>query len=121
MAPYSSIAQATGPWTYDRPVIVLVGRWTGSMGEGMAVGLDATARAQVIGSPMAGLPGGIEDFPLQQLTGVAVQFPTYDLHHLDGTPRHHWAPPIIQTADNGNGKDELLDFALTMLNRLTQE
>jgi len=29
---------------YDRPVAVLVGRWTGSMGEGVTIGLDAMER-----------------------------------------------------------------------------
>ena len=36
-----------GPFTYDQPVVALVGRWTGSMGEGMAIGLDALPRASV--------------------------------------------------------------------------
>ena len=29
-----------GDFIYDRPVVVLVGRWTGSMGEGLAMGFD---------------------------------------------------------------------------------
>ena len=30
-----------GPFTYDKPLAVLVGRWTGSMGEGVAIALTA--------------------------------------------------------------------------------
>lgn len=38
-----------GEWTYKSHVVVLVGRWTASMGEGMAVGLDGMKRATVVG------------------------------------------------------------------------
>ena len=112
---YTSIAGATGPWTYDKPLIVLVGRWTGSMGEGIAIGFDGIGRAAVIGSRMAGLAGGIEDIPLKKIDDVAVHLPTYDLRHLDGTPRHLWAPSEIAIADNGNEPDRLLDTAIRML------
>jgi carboxyl-terminal processing protease len=38
---------------HDGPVTVRVGRWTGSMGEGLAIGFDAIG-ARVEGGPMAG-------------------------------------------------------------------
>ena len=34
-----------GEFTYSQPVVVLVNRWTGSMGEGLAIGFDARAWA----------------------------------------------------------------------------
>jgi hypothetical protein len=40
-----------------KPIVVLVGRWTGSMGEGLAIGLNATRGAMVLGRPMAHLLG----------------------------------------------------------------
>lgn len=46
-----------GPFTYTAPVVVLVNHWTGSMGEGMAMGFDAMQRAIVVGTPMAHLAG----------------------------------------------------------------
>lgn len=101
----------SGPWTYSKPLIILVGRWTGSMGEGMAIGFDGTQRGRVMGSPMARLAGGTEGIRLGEM-GIYLNIPTYDLRHLDGTPRHHWAPPKIMTADNGAGKDVLLETAL---------
>lgn len=113
--PYNSVAKAIGPWTYDKPLVVLVGRWTGSMGEGVSIGFEATDRATVIGSRMAGLAGGIESFPLQVLNDVSVRFPTYGLRHLDGTPRQDWAPQEEMLADNGNGPDYLLETAVKML------
>ena len=104
------------PWQYDKPLIVLVGRWTGSMGEGMAIGFDAMGRAEVMGDHMAGLAGGVEGFKLPE-TGVSIRFPTYDLHHLDGTPRHQWRPETVTTADNGNHTDMLISKAVTRLQR----
>lgn len=44
---------------YVKPVVVLVGRWTGSMGEGLAIGLDAIRSAPVFGTPMARLLGAL--------------------------------------------------------------
>lgn len=48
-----------GPFTYERPVAVLVGRWTGSMGEGLAMALDGMERAERL-SHLDGTPR--EDF-----------------------------------------------------------
>ena len=106
----------SGSWTYDKPVIVLVGRWTGSMGEGMAVGFDGMQRGKVMGSQMAGLAGGTEPIKLKE-TGVSFNFPTYDLHHLNGTPRHDWTPSELITADNGNDADILMRSAILTLQK----
>lgn len=35
---------------YEKPVVVLVGRWTGSMGEGIVIGFDGMKRAKIVGS-----------------------------------------------------------------------
>lgn len=104
----------SGSWTYDKPLIVLVGRWTGSMGEGMAIGFDGMGRGKVMGSSMAGLAGGTEAIRLKE-TGIYIKFPTYDLHHLNGTPRHKWKPSKILTADNGAEEDTLLQSAILEL------
>lgn len=104
----------SGSWTYDKPVIVLVGRWTGSMGEGMAIGFDGMERGKVMGSKMARLAGGTNGIKLKE-TGISLRLPTYDLHHLNGTPRHLWEPSEIVTADNGAGADTLLDAAISAL------
>ncbi|MBO6797529.1 S41 family peptidase [Maricaulis sp.] len=82
-APYSDVA-----------LTVRVGGWTGSMGEGMAIGLDAMGRAEVVGPPMAGLAGGTEGFHLPG-GDLMLWMPTYNLAHLDGTPRHEWVPPAL--------------------------
>ena len=57
---WTEVVKPGGPFTYDKPMAVLVGRWTGSMGEGVAIALDGMQRADVLGSAMAGLRGAIE-------------------------------------------------------------
>ena len=101
-----------GPFTYDKPVAVLVGRWTGSMGEGVAIGLDGMKRAEVWGSPMAGLRGAIETLILEH-TKIPVRVPAERLYHVDGTPREAFRPPF----PTGAGQGDALDAAVR---RLTQ-
>jgi carboxyl-terminal processing protease len=83
-----------GPFTYDAPVVVLVDHWTGSMGEGIAIGMDALQRASVVGTPMAQLAGAVTDFHLAR-TGIDVAFATEQLYHVNGTLRQDWVPPIL--------------------------
>lgn len=79
---------------YSGKVYVLVGHWTGSMGEGMAIGFDAMKRAQVIGTKMAGLLGAISNFQMPE-TKIGFQFPTERLYHVNGTPREDFIPKIL--------------------------
>lgn len=72
------------------PVRVLVGRWTGSMGEGLAIGFDAIG-AKVTGQEMAGLLGAIFDHRLEH-SGLVIKLPTERLLHVDGTPREQFVP-----------------------------
>ncbi|MEZ5997579.1 MAG: S41 family peptidase [Hyphomonas sp.] len=96
--------------TAEGPLAVLVGHWTGSMGEGMAIGLDGLRRADVFGNDMAGLAGGVDAFTLDG-SGLTVRLPTYDLAHMDGTPRYKWHPPHPVISDNGDGPDLALKAA----------
>jgi carboxyl-terminal processing protease len=80
-----------GPFIYEAPIVVLVGRWTASMGEGLAIGLDGMGRATVIGTPMAGLRGALYEQILPH-TGIPVRIPAERLFHVDGTPREDFIP-----------------------------
>jgi carboxyl-terminal processing protease len=108
-----------GPFTYDAPVVVLVDHWTGSMGEGMAVGLDAMKRATVVGTPMAHLAGAVSDFHLPK-TGVDLAFATEQLYHPDGTPRHRWMPPILVSESGDAAGDPVMARGRAELTRLLQ-
>ena len=72
------------------PVTVRVGRWTGSMGEGLAIGFNAIG-ARVEGSRMAGLLGAIYDHRLER-SGQVIKIPTERLYAVDGTPREQFVP-----------------------------
>lgn len=75
---------------FEGPVVVRVGRWTGSMGEGLAVGMDALG-ARVEGDRMAGLLGAIYDLRLEN-SGLVIKIPVERLYAVDGTPREAFVP-----------------------------
>ncbi len=75
---------------FEGPVVVRVGRWTGSMGEGLAVGMDALG-ARVEGDRMAGLLGAVYDLRLER-SGLVIKVPAERLYAVDGTPREDFQP-----------------------------
>ena len=75
---------------HSGPVTVRVGRWTGSMGEGLAAGFAAIG-AHVCGTRMAGLKGAVYDFDLPK-TGLRVKFPAERLFTVAGQPRELIVP-----------------------------
>ena len=92
-----------GPFTYTGPVVVLTGRWSGSMAEGFPMGMRGLGRATLVGTPMMGLGAAV--FPLRlDRTGLQAQYsaePVYDVHDA---PR--WLMrPDVETAD---GEDILV-------------
>ena len=98
---------------YDKPVAVVSGRWTASMGEGLTVAFDALG-IPTFGTDMAGLLGGITDHRLPA-TNVLVKLTTEQLQHVDGTPREDFHPRrYFEFADapGESGQDEPLDTAL---------
>jgi carboxyl-terminal processing protease len=90
---------------FKQPVVVLVGHWTGSMGEGIAIGLNATRSAQVLGEPMAHLLGALDQLELPN-TKIPVRVPAEKLFHVNGTPREAFMPCHIPAAV-GSGDAEL--------------
>lgn len=75
-------------------VFVVVGHWTGSMGEGIAIGFDGIKRAKIIGTEMAGLLGAINGFTMSE-TNIGFQIPTERLYHINGMPREKYKPTIF--------------------------
>jgi carboxyl-terminal processing protease len=75
-------------------VYILVGHWTGSMGEGIAIGFDGMKRAEIIGTKMAGLLGAISNFQMTE-TKIGYQFPTERLYQTNGKPREDYLPKIL--------------------------
>jgi len=100
--------------TITLPMAVLCSRWTGSMGEGMTIGLDGLKRAIAVGTRMAGLCGATQQFMLPK-SQIGVTFPVERLYHLDGTPRERWAPPHLVDLAAAQGDDPILAKALELL------
>ena len=75
-------------------VYLIVGHWTGSMGEGIAIGFDGLKRAKIIGTEMAKLLGAINGFVMSE-TKIGFQIPTERLYHINGTPREKYKPKIL--------------------------
>ena len=96
------------------PLVVLVGRWTGSMGEGVAIGLDGIGRGRVVGTRMAGLLGAISERTLPN-SGIVVRIPTEKLYHIDGTPREEFVPETVVPPEPGS--DRALEAALRILRK----
>jgi len=79
----------TGKYHAALPVI-RVGRWTGSMGEGIAIGFAALG-ARVEGTRMAQLKGAVYDFALPS-SGMTVKLPAERLYSVDGRAREDFVP-----------------------------
>ncbi len=79
----------SGKYRQGLPTI-WVGRWTGSMGEGLAIGF-ASMRADVRGGPMAELNGSVEDLKIGD-ADMCVKLPTERLMTTTYTPREQFLP-----------------------------
>jgi len=85
---------------YNKPVFVLVGRWTGSMGEGMAIGLDGMKRATIVGTEMHRLAGGIKSIQFLN-SNFAFRIPFEKMYHLNGQLRETFVPQeYVNQSDN---------------------
>ena len=105
---------------YRAPLVVLVARWTGSMAEGMAIGLDGMGRATVVGTRMAGLNGAVFDLELPN-TRIRLAYAGEKLSHVDGTPREDFVPRVlVDLSDREVARlsDPILEVGLRTARRL---
>lgn len=98
---------------YTKPVVVLVGRWTGSMGEGLAIGFDASEKAMVVGSEMERLAGEMSGFSFKNLD-FGYRLSTARLFHVNGTPREKYIPPHY-VKQSVTTKDETLEKGIELI------
>ncbi|MBL0143548.1 MAG: hypothetical protein IPP91_15910 [Betaproteobacteria bacterium] len=105
-----------GPYTYSARTLVLVDRWTAGEGESLAIGLEAAARATLVGTAMAGLRGDTRELRLPE-SGIVLRYPAARVFHINGTPREVARPQV--TVDivkpNGGPGDPILYQALKLL------
>ena len=98
---------------FTGPVYVLHGRWTGSMGEGIVIGMDAATDAITIGSNMGDLLGALWNIDLKK-SASRVDLGGEALFHVDGTPREDFVADIpIASADSASdGSDPAMTAAV---------
>ncbi|PQV44401.1 carboxyl-terminal processing protease [Jejuia pallidilutea] len=103
---------------YKKPVVILVGRWTGSMGEGLAIGFEGMERAEIVGSEMERLAGEMNGFSfINQKFGYRLS--TAKLYHINGTPREKYVPTnyVTQTTTEN---DETLAKGIELINEIAE-
>ena len=98
------------------PVFVLHGKWTGSMGEGIVIGMDAASDAVTIGSDMGDLLGGLWNYDLE-VSNARLDLGGEALFHVDGTPREDYVAQhaIMPASTAGDGTDPAIGKALQLL------
>lgn len=102
--------------TYQQPVVILVGRWTGSMGEGLAIGFEGMERATVIGTEMRRLAGEVYDFGFKH-QWYGYKLSTRRLFHMNGTARELYVPSVY-VDQSTNLSDETLERGLKFIQSL---
>lgn len=103
---------------YKNPVVILVGRWTGSMGEGMAIGFEGMERAKIVGTEMERLAGEMSGFSFKN-QNFGYRISTAKLFHINGAPREKYVPTnyVKQTTTE---KDEILEKGVELINKMNE-
>ncbi len=101
---FIELVQPREPYFPPENLRVLSGPWTGSMGEGITIGLDAAADATIIASDMGDMLGGLSNRYLKG-SDMKLDLATEVLTHVNGTPREDFiadiAPATVELGPNG--------------------
>jgi carboxyl-terminal processing protease len=104
---------------YDKPLVILVNHWTGSIAEGITIGFDALKRprTKIIGTEMARLMGAVYTFELPN-TKLRFSIPIERLYHINGLPRENYIPGLYIDLQNRNSTtDSFLEKAIEFLTK----
>ena len=127
---FISYLEPRGNSPYLQPIVILVGPWTGSAGEGLAISLSATDRARSVGLKLAGLEGGVFHRQLPR-TGVGFQITGEKIYN--GTIKNGSFCPIsrqsyrpdkmidLASRVGQSGTDRVLEVGVTVLNDLIKD
>lgn len=91
---WTEVVEPRGPFTYERPVVVLCDRWSGSMAEGFPMGMRATCGARIVGQPMMGLGAAVFRLRLDR-TGIEAQYSAEPVYDVEGRPRSALKPDVL--------------------------
>jgi carboxyl-terminal processing protease len=92
-AAWMESVEPRGPFTYAKPVVVLVDHWSGSMAEGFPMGMRGVGRATIVGTPMMGLGAAVFAIRLDR-TGVQAQYSGEPVYDVSGNARWTLRPDV---------------------------
>lgn len=101
---------------YNKSLIVLVGRWTGSIGEGLASGFDGTGIGKIVGTEMLKLAGATKSYNFSNFN-YGYQYPYTDVLHITDYPREKFVPKY-KVVSNDSNEDEFIKEGIRMINQL---
>lgn len=121
---FERVVEPRGPWRYQAPVVVLIGRRTMSSAESLALMLAQSPVVITMGDNSAGSSG--KPKPLTLAGNIVVMLPTWLDRLPDGTPldRVGVAPRVrVRAAPEvfAGGRDPVLDAALDHLRKTPAE
>ena len=108
-SPWAEYVDPRGPFTYERPVVVLTGHWSASMAEGFPMGMRGIGRATIVGTRMMGLGAAVFTKTLKQ-TGVTFQYSAEPVYDVQNRPRWEMEPDIMVGAG-----DDILATAVSVV------
>jgi len=78
---------------YDRPVVILVNHWTGSIAEAITIAFDSFKRPHtfIVGTTMARLNGAVYSARMPK-SGIGFSYTAERLYHINGSPREQYRP-----------------------------
>lgn len=97
---------------YQQQVVVLVGRWTGNIGESLAVGLNEMDRAKIVGTKMGRYVGVSKNY-LFKNQNYGLRIPTHKLFQVNGSSRENFIPEYYITQESILN-DDVLEKALSL-------
>jgi carboxyl-terminal processing protease len=91
--PWTEYVDPQGPFTYEKPVVVLQNHWSASMAEGFPMGMKGIGRAVTVGTETMGLGAAV--FPLRlDRTGISINYSAEPVYDVKGTPRWKLKPDV---------------------------
>ncbi len=104
---WTEYVEPRGPFTFEKPVVILCNHWSASMAEGFPMGMRAICGAKVIGTRMMGLGAAVYSSKVGKIDFQYSAEPVYD---INDKPRNNFNPNIVL--------DDADDYVMTALKLL---
>ena len=95
---WTEYVEPRGPFTFEKPVVILCNHWSASMAEGFPMGMRAICGAKVLGTMMMGLGAAVYS---SNAGGMDFQYSAEPVFNIHGRSRNYFMPDIMLD-DNDN-------------------